>query len=96
MKQLYYITTFLLIFCSCQNKNRSNESLFQAENISTEGLQTITVEVEDYDFEYLGKYLKAASYVQLAAEPLIGDIKEVQIKNEKKYELDAFSRNVCY
>ncbi|WP_288861759.1 6-bladed beta-propeller [uncultured Bacteroides sp.] len=96
MKQLYYITTFLLIFCSCQNKNRSNESLFQAENISTEGLQTITVEVEDYDFEYLGKYLKAASYVQLATEPLIGAIKEVQIKNEKIYVLDAFSRIVCY
>lgn len=95
MKYIPYIF-ILLLYCSCSVKSNKGEVLLQTENISTEELQTIAVEVEDYNFENLGKYIKTTTYVQLAAEPLIGVIKDIQIKNDKIYLLDNFARIICY
>lgn len=96
MKYPYFILTLLFFFCSCQHTNKKDEAPLPKENISTEELQTISVEVENYNFENLGQYLKATAYVQLATEPLVGTIKDMQIKNDKIYLLDNFSRIICY
>ena len=69
---------------------------FQKENISTEKLQTVEVKVEDRNFEKLGQYMKAGTYIQLAADPLIGIIEDVQIKENKIYLLDKMNRVICY
>lgn len=63
--------------------SKKEHGLSPIESIATENLQTIAVEVEDFDFEKLGNFLEATSYIQLAAEPLLTSIQEVQIKNEK-------------
>ena len=96
MKHIYYIIIFLLFFYSCQSKSKKEYGLSQIENIVTENLQTIVVEVEDFDFEKLGNFLETTSYIQLAAEPLLTSIQEVQIKNEKIYVHDRLSRIICY
>lgn len=69
---------------------------FQRENISTEKLQTVEVKVEDRNFDKLGQYMKADTYIQLAADPLIGIIEDVQIKENKIYLLDKMNRVICY
>ena len=96
MKHIYYIIIFLLFFYSCQSKSKKEYGLSQIENIATENLQAIAVEVEDFDFEKLGNCLETTSYIQLAAEPLLTSIQEVQIKNEKIYVHDRLSRIICY
>lgn len=96
MKHIYYIIIFLLFFYSCQSKSKKEYGLSQIENIATENLQAIAVEVEDFDFEKLGNFLETTSYIQLAAEPLLTSIQEVQIKNEKIYVHDRLSRIICY
>ena len=50
--------------------SKKEHGLSPIESIATENLQTIAVEVEDFDFEKLGNFLEATSYIQLAAEPL--------------------------
>lgn len=96
MKYIYCIIILLLFFYSCQSKSKKEYGLSQIENIATENLQAITVEVEDFDFEKLGNFLETTSYIQLAAEPLLTSIQEVQIKNEKIYVHDRLSRIICY
>lgn len=96
MKHIYCIIILLLFFYSCQSKSKKEYGLSQIENIATENLQAITVEVEDFDFEKLGNFLETTSYIQLAAEPLLTSIQEVQIKNEKIYVHDRLSRIICY
>ena len=96
MKHIYCIIILLLFFYSCQSKSKKEYGLSQIENIATENLQAITVEVEDFDFEKLGDFLETTSYIQLAAEPLLTSIQEVQIKNEKIYVHDRLSRIICY
>lgn len=59
-------------------------------------LQIIPVKVESNLFENLGNFLKANSYIQLASEPLLASIKQIQIKNDKIYIHDAISRIICY
>lgn len=76
--------------------SKKEHGLSPVESIATENLQTIAVEVEDFDFEKLGNFLEATSYIQLAAEPLLTSIQEVQIKNEKIYVHDRLSRIICY
>lgn len=61
-----------------------------------DSLQTITVEVEDFNFDNLGDILETTSYIQLAAEPLLASIEDIQIKNEKIYVHDRFARIICY
>ena len=96
MKHIYCIIILLIFFYSCQSKSKKEYGLSQIENIVTENLQTIVVEVEDFDFEKLGNFLETTSYIQLAAEPLLTSIQEVQIKNEKIYVHDRLSRIICY
>ena len=96
MKHIYCIIILLLFFYSCQSKSKKEYGLSQIENIATENLQAIAVEVEDFDFEKLGNFLETTSYIQLAAEPLLTSIQEVQIKNEKIYVHDRLSRIICY
>ena len=54
MKHIYCIIILLIFFYSCQSKSKKEYGLSQIENIVTENLQTIVVEVEDFDFEKLG------------------------------------------
>ncbi|WP_455592888.1 6-bladed beta-propeller [Bacteroides sp.] len=98
MKNASYIILVLLLFYSCSARNKKEEQLLQlqSEEIFTGKLQTIPVKVEDQNFEHLGDYLRTASYIQLAPEPLLSAIKEVQIKNGKIYIQDAMARIICY
>ena len=75
MKHIYCIIILLLFFYSCQSMSKKEHGLSPIESIATENLQTI--EVEDFDFEKLGNFLEATSYIQLAAEPLLTSIQEV-------------------
>lgn len=96
MKRLYYTLTLLVCFCfSCQDKQKQTK-LQNTQEISTQNVKTIIVETESKDFEKLGNYLKATSYVQLASEPLVSDITEIQIKNDRIYLQDKLNRIICY
>lgn len=56
------------------------------------------METEDFNFENLGDILRTVSYIQLAAEPLLASIEEVQIKNEKftcTIDLPELSVMIC-
>lgn len=87
----------ILLFYSCSGGNKKeNEIPLQSEKIELDQLQIIPVEVEGNNFERLGDYLKVASYVKLASEPLLAAIKEIQIKNERIYIHDAMARVICY
>lgn len=96
MKHISYIIILLLSFYSCQSQSKKECEFSQVGNIVTENLQMIKVEVESSDFENLGDFLETASYIQLAAEPLLTTIQEVQIKNEKIYVQDKLDRVICY
>lgn len=96
MKHISYIIILFLSFYSCQSKSKKECEFSQVGNIVTENLQMIKVEVESSDFENLGDFLETASYIQLAAEPLLTTIQEVQIKNEKIYVQDKLDRVICY
>lgn len=97
MKNTLYILLVLSLFYSCSGRNKKENQLqLQSENIATNKLQAIPVEVENQNFEHLGDYLKTSAYIQLAAEPLLAAIKEIQIKNDKIYIHDAMSRIICY
>lgn len=95
MKRYSYILATLFLFCSCQSKSRM-ETHDQGEHINTEHLQPIAVHIDNANFEQLGDYLKTTSYIQLAAEPLLASIREVQIKNERIYVHDQLARIICY
>lgn len=47
-------------------------------------------------FDELGTVLRTVSYIQLASEPLLSNIKEIRIDNERIYIHDATSRIICY
>ena len=96
MKCIYAVILFPFFLHSCQSRNKKEDALFSMENITRANLQTITVEVEDFNFEDLGNFLEVTSYIQLAAEPLLASIQEIQIKNEKIYIHDKFARIICY
>lgn len=97
MRNILYIITTLLLFYSCQNRNKKEDvTKLQSENITTDNIQTIAVEVQPESFEHLGDYLNTSSYIQLASEPLLAAIKETQIKEEKIYIHDAMARIICY
>lgn len=97
MKNTLYILLVLSLFYSCSGRNKKENQLqVQSEKIIKDKLQTIPVEVENQNFEHLGDYLKTSSYIQVAAEPLLAAIKEIQIKNDKIYIHDAMSRIICY
>lgn len=96
MKHQYYLLALLFLFCSC-SRNKSGKTEIQISgNISADSMQTIKVEVEDYNFEHLGNYLKAVSYVRLAPDPLVGAVEEIQIKNDRIYLRDNLKRIICY
>lgn len=80
MKCIYAVILFPFFLHSCQSRNKKEDALFSMENITRANLQTITVEVEDFNFEDLGNFLEVTSYIQLAAEPLLASIQEIQIK----------------
>lgn len=96
MKYTFHTLIFILLFCSCGNRNKKEVQTIQTGEITAQELQTIHVKVENSSFEKLGDYLKAASYVQLPHEPLIGNVREIQIKNERIYLQDNLSRILCY
>lgn len=47
-------------------------------------------------FDELGTVVRTVSYIQLASEPLLSNIKEIRIDNERIYIHDATSRIICY
>lgn len=79
---------------SCRNRDKEFRSL--DTRISTEHLETIEVKVDNFDFDQLGNWLKADKYVKLAPTPLLGAIKDIQIREGKIFIQDAFERIVCY
>lgn len=82
----------LCFLCACQS-GRQQEA---GSIVPTDGLKTISVQVEEGMFEHLGDYLYADSYVCLDTVPLLGDIEKVEIKDDRIYVLDAFNKIVCY
>lgn len=94
----YILCTFglILLLCSCGNRGKEKAQTIPTGEITTQELQTIEIKVGNDNFEKLGDYLKAVSYVQLAHDPLIGNVKEIQIKDERIYLQDSFSRILCY
>lgn len=82
----------LCFLVACQGGNHKEDGTA----VSTEGLKTIAVQVEDGIFERLGDYLRADTYVCLDTVPLLGDLEKVEIKDDRIYVLDAFDKIVCY
>lgn len=91
-------TTLLLLLCvfaiSCRNENKEQRSL--DSRVSTGLLETITVNVDDYDFDETGKWLQTDKYVKLAPDPLLGAIEDIQIREGRIFIHDALARIVCY
>lgn len=56
MKCIYAVILFPFFLHSCQSRNKKEDVLFSMENITRANLQTITVEVEDFNFEDLGNF----------------------------------------
>lgn len=81
-----------LSFCACQNSKYKDAS----SGVSTEALSTIVVEVDNNEFERLGDYLQTTDYVLLDTVPLLGDLKKMEIADDRIYVLEAFERIVCY
>ena len=63
--------------------SKKEHGLSPIESIATENLQTIAVEVEDFDFEKLGNFLEATSYIQLAAERYLPPYRKCKLKTKK-------------
>lgn len=82
----------LCCLCACQHGRQQDAG----SAVSTDGLQTVAVQVEDGMFERLGDYLYADSYICLDSVPLLGDLEKVEIKDNRIYVLDAFDKIVCY
>ncbi|WP_291529092.1 6-bladed beta-propeller [Bacteroides sp. UBA939] len=93
MRNVIIILLFISAI-SCRNENREQRNL--DSRISAEYLETITVNVDDFDFDQLGNWLKADKYVKLAPTPLLSVIKDIQIREGKIFIHDAFARIVCY
>ncbi|MCD8165395.1 MAG: 6-bladed beta-propeller [Bacteroides sp.] len=93
-----YLTVFLLlIFISCHTSDKRGDYSMQSPFIITDNLRTIPVQIEKEDyFHHLDDYLYATSYVKLASDPLLAEIKDIHIQNDRIYIWDRMNRIVCY
>lgn len=87
------IGTFLIL-SSCNNRKER----LQSENIATEYMRSISIQMENEDEEYknLGDILNTVSYVQLVDTPLLTQIKDIHIYDDKIYVWDKMSGIICY
>ncbi len=93
MRAIIIILVFISAI-SCRNENGAQKDYYS--RVSTKYLETITVNVDDFDFDQLGDWLKADKYIKLAPTPLLGAIEDIQIREEKIFIHDALARIVCY
>jgi len=62
----------------------------------TDNVQSIPVHIEGDYFNHVEEYLRTTSYVKLAPEPLLTQIKDIHIANDKIFVWDQANQIVCY
>lgn len=98
IKYILLIVTAVLFLASCNTASKK-ESVPHADSpcVITDGVRPIPIRVDKNDyFNHVEDYLRTASYVKLAPEPLLTEVKDIHICNERIYIWDRAGQIVCY
>ena len=101
MTKFLYIIASAILLAAChatgKKENTQKSTCDVAPPINTDNVQTIPVSIDGNDcFNHIEKYLKTVSYVKLAPEPLLTQIKNIHITEERIYVQDRTYQIVCY
>lgn len=97
MKHLFLILSIIFI-TSCHTTGKK-EGIYNIESsfIITDKMQSIPVHIDENDyFNHVDDYLVATSYIKLAPEPLLTNINDIHILNDRIYVWDQADQIVCY
>ncbi len=88
----------IIFFCSCSTTNKREDTYnVKSPFIITDQVQSIPVHVDGNDyFNHVEDYLRTTSYVKLAPEPLLTNINDIHIVNDRIFVWDQADQIVCY
>lgn len=95
---LIIVSAIFLTSCTATSK-KEKERIYTIDSpsIITDKIKSIPVHVDgDNNFNHLEEYLTATSYVKLAPEPILANIKGIRIHNNRIYVWDRTNQLVCY
>lgn len=97
MKKLFFILWVFLLACSCTTTNKKEDAYnVKSPLVVTNQIRTIPVHTEGDYFNHIEDYLRATSYVKLAPEPLLTQINDIHIVDDKIFVWDQAHQIVCY
>lgn len=97
MTKFLYIIASVILFAACHTTSKKERLCDATPLIITDNVQTIPVSIDRSNcFDHIEKFLKTTSYVKLAPIPLLAQIKDIHIANEKIYVWDQTHQIICY
>lgn len=97
MKKSLLIIISAILMTSCTGTSQKEETHNINSPCIADKSRSIPIYVNGEDtFKKLDEYLIATSYIKLAPEPLLANIKGIRIYNERIYVWDRSNQLVCY
>lgn len=90
---LYWIF-MLLCLSACQGNRKYVPNL--PDDISVDSMKTIDVKISDKVYDHLDQWLEADKYIKLPSDPLIAEIRDIHIENDRIFVHDKLHQMVCY
>lgn len=91
------IIVSIIILTSC-NAAIKKESIYHTDSLCviSDNVQSIPVHIDGDYFNHVEDYLRTTSYVKLAPEPLLTNINDIHIVNDRIFVWDQADQIVCY
>ena len=93
-RNLLYSILIAICVSACQGGKGYVPNL--PDNVSTVSMRTIDVEITNSVYDHLDEWLEADRYVRLPAEPLIAEIRDIHVEDDKIFVHDKMHRLLCY
>ena len=90
---LYWIFMFLCL-SACQGNRKYVPNL--PDDISVDSMKTIDVKISDKVYDHLDQWLEADKYIKLPSDPLIAEIRDIHIENDRIFVHDKLHQMACY
>lgn len=93
-RNLLYFILMAVCVSACQGGKGYVPNL--PDNVSTVSMRTIDVEITNSVYDHLDEWLEADRYVRLPTEPLIAEIRDIHVEDDKIFVHDKMHRLLCY
>lgn len=84
----------LLCLSACQGNRKYVPNL--PDDISVDSMKTIDVKISDKVYDHLDQWLEADKYIKLTSDPLIAEIRDIHIENDRIFVHDKLHQMACY